>query len=89
MLTYITLFDVSNCKCQTQLCKRLKMENDRVLEYAAFSSCLNPSFWTKFTSIKLETDKLSEEGRKIYGSYSNLNIFPKITLEVDSTSFNS
>ncbi|KAF5298118.1 hypothetical protein FQA39_LY02542 [Lamprigera yunnana] len=62
----------------------------RFLEYVPFSSSVNPSFWHKFTEIKLDIDKLNETERKIWGFYSNI-MYPNIrasVFEIDSTSFN-
>ncbi|XP_018574256.1 ubiquitin-like modifier-activating enzyme ATG7 isoform X3 [Anoplophora glabripennis] len=60
------------------------------LSYTQLSSSINPSFWNKFTELKLDVDKLNEKEHEIWGYCSmvcrkecNASI-----LEVDSTSFN-
>ncbi|KAJ8918579.1 hypothetical protein NQ315_013084 [Exocentrus adspersus] len=59
------------------------------LTYVQLSTSINPSFWNKFTEIKLEVDKLGEIEHHIWGYY---NVIPQKhginLLEVDSTSFN-
>ena len=62
------------------------MEENKLLEFVPFKSCINPSFWHKLSEIKLNVDKLNEKVRKIWGYYSNIE--DKCILEVDSTSFN-
>lgn len=67
------------------------MENPSKLEFIPFVSTVNPSFWNKFSEIKLEVDQLSELGRHVWGYFSNLAqpTCPRTILEVDSTSFNN
>ncbi|KAI4461849.1 ubiquitin-activating enzyme e1 [Holotrichia oblita] len=59
------------------------------LQFVPFSSCINPSFWHKFTQLKLDVLKLDESTAKIWGYYTNLDSQMKPIIEVDSTSFNN
>lgn len=64
-------------------------DNKNILQYLAFNSFVNPSFWHKLTQVKLDIDKLNDDSKTIWGSYTNI-FTPNISsiLEVDSTSFN-
>ncbi|XP_026465574.1 ubiquitin-like modifier-activating enzyme ATG7 [Ctenocephalides felis] len=62
------------------------MEN-QILQYRPFSSCINPSFWHKFTEIKLDIDKLDDNGKNIIGFFTNFKSVGNF-LDVDCTSFN-
>ncbi|KAJ8932784.1 hypothetical protein NQ314_014488 [Rhamnusium bicolor] len=61
------------------------------LSYVQLSSSINPSFWNKFTELKLNLDKLDETQHSIWGYFSIILANKECTvpvLEVDSTSFN-
>lgn len=58
-----------------------------ILKFTPFTSCINPSFWHKFTEIKLDTDRLDDKGKNITGFFTNFNS-PGNFLDVNSTSFN-
>ncbi|XP_017770046.1 PREDICTED: ubiquitin-like modifier-activating enzyme ATG7 [Nicrophorus vespilloides] len=64
------------------------MEQSQLLQFVPFSSCINHSFWNKYTEIKLDVDKLEEKGRSIWGYYSYIESQLSPFIEVDSTSFN-
>lgn len=65
-------------------------KNVEELSYMQVSSSINPSFWNKFTELKLDVDKLIEKEHHVWGYFNA--IFRKDcnvpVLEVDSTSFN-
>lgn len=66
------------------------MTEEKLLQYIPFSSFIDPSFWFKLTEIKLDIDKLNEDRKHIWGSYSNIaKTFEAAMLDVDCTSFNS
>lgn len=58
------------------------------MEFTTFTSSIKPSFWTKYTELKLDIDKLNVNDRKIWGYYTNVKMLSKSIIEVDSTSFN-
>lgn len=60
------------------------------LSYMQLCSSINPSFWNKFTELKLDVDKLIEKEHQVWGYFNiicrkDCNV---PVLEVDSTSFN-
>uniref|UniRef100_A0A6G1SQD4 Ubiquitin-like modifier-activating enzyme ATG7 n=1 Tax=Aceria tosichella TaxID=561515 RepID=A0A6G1SQD4_9ACAR len=58
------------------------------LTFQPFSSILNPGFWQKFTSIKLDKLKLNEDPHILYGTYScNLARDLPCLASFDHTSF--
>lgn len=66
------------------------MTEQKCLQYVPFTSFIDSSFWFKLTEIKLDIDRLSEERKKIWGSYSNIAKSHDVALmDVDCTSFNS
>lgn len=58
------------------------------MEFTTFTSSIKPSFWNKYTELKLDIDKLDVKERMIWGYFSNVRTLSKSILEVDSTSFN-
>ncbi|XP_046676667.1 ubiquitin-like modifier-activating enzyme ATG7 [Homalodisca vitripennis] len=57
----------------------------KLLQFVPFESCVEPTFWHKFTKLKLDVDMLEEKVRPIWGSYSPQ--YHRI-LNIDCTSFN-
>ena len=62
--------------------------DDTALKFSPFSSHVDPSFWHKLSQIKLDIDKLDENVRSVWGSYSNVNVAGSPSLHVDCTSYN-
>lgn len=67
------------------------LKSGEILSCTSLSSSISPSFWSKYTEIKLNIDKLAEKPRNIWGYfYLSLKTGCAIPLlDVDSTSFNS
>lgn len=67
------------------------MAEERILQYVPFNSFVNPSFWHKFTEVKLDIDKLKDDQKPVWGYYSMIEDQATRTcnFDVDSTSFNS
>lgn len=57
-----------------------------ILRFVPFSSFVSSSFWFKFADVKLDSDKLDEVIRHIWGYYSNYEKTGAIM--IDCTSFN-
>ncbi|CAG0899101.1 unnamed protein product [Darwinula stevensoni] len=60
----------------------------QLLQYAPFSSCVDPRFWYKLSQLKLEKYKLSEESVNIDGFFSNVSTLGMgLRVSVDESSF--
>lgn len=59
--------------------------DDRLLRFQPFSSCLDPNFWFKVFQLKLEVDKLDEVCRPLIAYYDS-RCSPYMSL--DCSSFN-
>lgn len=60
-------------------------EERKLLQFVPYESCVEHTFWYKFTKLKLDVDMLEEKKRYIWGHYSPH--YHRI-LNVDCTSFN-
>ncbi|KAK3930301.1 Ubiquitin-like modifier-activating enzyme ATG7 [Frankliniella fusca] len=65
------------------------MTDAATLKFSPFASHVDPSFWHKLSQIKLDVDKLDENIRPIWGSYTNVNTSSVPALNVDCTAYNS
>lgn len=65
------------------------MEDKEILKFSSFKSQVDPSFWQRLTTLKLDVDKLNENIHQIYGHYSNKKPEGQNQLfSVDASSFN-
>nr|CAD7592672.1 unnamed protein product [Timema genevievae] len=63
---------------------------NEILQFASFTSYVEPSFWHKLSQLKLDIDKLEEKVRLIWGKYSNYtsNTSLKPSVFVDYSAYN-
>jgi hypothetical protein len=61
----------------------------QIFQYVQFKSFVNTNFWYKLAEIKLDIDKLSDQKREIFGTYSNLTGKKWNIFEIDLEAFNT
>nr|CAD7423255.1 unnamed protein product [Timema monikensis] len=63
---------------------------NEILQFASFTSYVDPSFWHKLSQLKLDIDKLEEKVRLIWGKYSSYtsNTSLKPSVFVDYSAYN-
>nr|CAD7196619.1 unnamed protein product [Timema douglasi] len=63
---------------------------NEILQFASFTSYVEPSFWHKLSQLKLDIDKLEEKVRPIWGKYSSYtsNTSLKPSVFVDYSAYN-
>ncbi len=47
--------------------------NQELLKFVPFSSCINPSFWYELNRMKLDEYKLNDEFKNITGFFNTCN----------------
>nr|CAD7400005.1 unnamed protein product [Timema poppensis] len=63
---------------------------NEILQFASFTTYVEPSFWHKLSQLKLDIDKLEEKVRLIWGKYSSYtsNTSLKPSVFVDYSAYN-
>ncbi|CRK92981.1 CLUMA_CG006505, isoform A [Clunio marinus] len=63
-------------------------DKNKVFQYVQLKSVVSPDFWYKLAETKLNIEKLNENSKNIFGSFTNFNS-QNCVVNLDCTAFNS